>query len=237
MTIKGWAKKGAETYAITPTLAATIALGPLLGFVTLCILFAVPATRSTALWMIKENRPVELLTFGFLLLGGAKGLTLVRQTMKRKERAYIVGFYFLLSLGLLWTAMEEISWGQTFFRFATPSTWKAINMQSETNIHNLEVLGGRSELFRLAFGLGGMVGVWFSGSRMFRKIGVPIILLPTVIAITIHASVDLYVNIFRIEPQLAFLIDRSSEGTELLIGIIGVTYVWLNARMFDADGR
>lgn len=49
-------------------------------------------------------------------------------------------FYLLLGLFFLFAAGEEISWGQRFFNFSTPSYLAEINVQKEFNIHNIEVL-------------------------------------------------------------------------------------------------
>lgn len=34
-------------------------------------------------------------------------------------------------------AGEEVSWGQTYFRWRTPEAWATVNVQNETNVHNL----------------------------------------------------------------------------------------------------
>lgn len=42
----------------------------------------------------------------------------------------------MLTLSCLYVAMEEISWGQRLFGFASPAFFKAHNLQGETNLHN-----------------------------------------------------------------------------------------------------
>ncbi len=44
--------------------------------------------------------------------------------------------FALLAVSCLYVAMEEISWGQRVFNFASPDFFKANNLQSETNLHN-----------------------------------------------------------------------------------------------------
>ncbi len=46
-------------------------------------------------------------------------------------------FFALLSLSCFYVAMEEISWGQRIVGFSSPTFFKAKNLQSETNLHNL----------------------------------------------------------------------------------------------------
>jgi hypothetical protein len=43
----------------------------------------------------------------------------------------------LFALGGLFLALEEISWGQHFFNWASPEYFRRENLQRETNIHNL----------------------------------------------------------------------------------------------------
>jgi hypothetical protein len=48
-------------------------------------------------------------------------------------------FYFLLGILFLICFGEEISWGQRFFHWATPGWLESINVQGETNLHNIDV--------------------------------------------------------------------------------------------------
>ena len=53
--------------------------------------------------------------------------------------------YFILFLGIFLFICfgEEISWGQRIFGFTTSNSVKAINVQGETNFHNLIYIDGR----------------------------------------------------------------------------------------------
>lgn len=44
----------------------------------------------------------------------------------------------LLMFGALYTVIEEISWGQHYFGWATPAWIADLNRQNETNLHNIE---------------------------------------------------------------------------------------------------
>lgn len=48
-------------------------------------------------------------------------------------------YYFILGVVFFLAFSEEISWGQRFLGIATPVNYKDINVQSETNIHNLYI--------------------------------------------------------------------------------------------------
>ena len=133
--------------------------------------------------------------------------------------------------------MEEIAWGQQYFGFDTPTAWRSINVQGETTLHNIAHIHGRTEIFRLIFGLGGLVGVWLSFHPHFQKIGAPAILLPWFVVITLHAAVDVYNDIFPIEELFDYCIIMTSELVELLITISGFLYIILNSKMLSATWK
>ena len=54
-------------------------------------------------------------------------------------------FYIFLSFLFFFGGMEEISWGQRIFKFATPQIMKKINFQREFNFHNLRIFQGEFE--------------------------------------------------------------------------------------------
>jgi hypothetical protein len=49
---------------------------------------------------------------------------------------------------------EEISWGQRIFGWGTPGELQSINVQGETNIHNLDALNGNVRMVGMAFFIG-----------------------------------------------------------------------------------
>ncbi len=164
---------GAErTYGIRSSHVKAIVLFPFICVFFYVLFLALPPTRSAAVWTLRENRPVELLTFLFLLVGGVRGLVLAWQTRKCGERKLVFAFYTVLSVGLLITAMEEIAWGQWFFGFATPSFLSEVNVQGEVTLHNLRGFHGHSGFLRVTFGLGGLIGVSLS---FYRNAGTQII--------------------------------------------------------------
>ena len=60
-----------------------------------------------------------------------------KNTLYFKLSKYI---YVIYILGLLYYFFEEMSWGQHFFKWDTPSLLSEINDQNETNIHNISNL-------------------------------------------------------------------------------------------------
>ena len=72
-----------------------------------------------------------------LLLVAAAGMIAVRALAGRRARL-TVALAAGLCLGLFVTGMEEISWGQRLFGFATPERLAEMNWQSEFNLHNVQ---------------------------------------------------------------------------------------------------
>jgi hypothetical protein len=65
----------------------------------------------------------------------------LRKNGVQKNAKYLM---ILFSLGCFFVAFEEISWGQHIFNWVTPDSFSKINLQKETNIHNLQVIQGNN---------------------------------------------------------------------------------------------
>lgn len=93
--------------------------------------------------LTEEDGPIEwagalaLLTAGVLLF-------IVYYKDKRSNNFFLFKtrkniFYLLLGLFFVLGFLEEISWGQRVFGFATPKAIAAANDQGEANLHNLRI--------------------------------------------------------------------------------------------------
>ena len=60
-------------------------------------------------------------------------------TFKRNKNIFVLGLALMFFMGM----GEEISWGQRIIGFATPEEFKTVNVQNETNIHNLEIFNDK----------------------------------------------------------------------------------------------
>jgi hypothetical protein len=123
--------------------------------------------------------------------------------------------------------MEEIAWGQQLFKFETPDTFKQINAQQELTLHNINSLQGKSEIFRLIFGIGGLIGLSLNRSQSFKYLALPKILLPLLLIITLVTLFDFYADFYAINPNLNKLLYKLSELIEFLIGVSGFLYIFL----------
>ena len=228
--------KSQQTYCISSLTAKVIVLIPFAIILLYFILWSTPITRSLAYWMVLENRPVELLTFFSLFAAGIMGWKLAYKAKDNTQGAFTTGFYMIFSIGLLFVAMEEISWGQWFFGFETPAAVEAINKQKELNLHNIPGFHAPFEVLRVLFGVGGLFGVWLASQKFTRNIGSPAILSTWFVCIAILAGLDFHNYYFPYQRRTIFIIAaRMVEVLELLIGLSAFLYMWLNGRMFSKE--
>ena len=193
------------------------------------LLLVLPVTREFAIWMLEENKPIELLTFVFLIVGGIRGVILAWQLKQAREPKLVIIFYLLFSLGLLAIGAEEVAWGQWFVGFETPSALSEINTQNELTLHNLEIFNDHLEVFPLLFGIAGIISVRLNKSYLY-KIASPQVLLSWYLVITFMSAIDLIQDFFIIQEQFDYLMNYLDEAVEMLVGIAGFLYIWLNAK-------
>ena len=106
----------------------------------------------------EENGPHELLQVGLLLAGFVVAFqTFLR--MNRKTNPWLSFYIALAAFCCLIVAIEEMSWGQTLFKWGTPEGWAEINNQRETNIHNTSKWFNQKPRFLLEIGIliGGII--------------------------------------------------------------------------------
>jgi hypothetical protein len=201
------------------------------------LLIATPATRPFAREMSLENRPIELLTFGLLLLSAWLSLRLAFRARAHGESRLVWGFYLAFAIALFVVGMEEIAWGQTFFDWSTPEAWRGMNVQQEMTLHNLEPLHGRAGYFRVLFALGGLIGVMIARFAVFRPIAAPTLLLPWFLAVGLEAGASFYGLIVERDAGIDRGVRILSEMSELLIAIAALLYVVSNRTMLDRHWR
>jgi len=225
-----------RTYRIGSASVLAIMVAPFLVLGASFVLLSATATRAAMLWMLKENHPVEILTFALAFFCSLAALRLAGALRSHGGDTITCGFYTVFSLGLFVVAMEEIAWGQKLLGFDTPAVLHGLNRQDETTLHNMPGMHGRTEILRLAFGLGGIAGLFLSASRRLRPIATPRLLWPWFVVITAHAGIDYYADLVRIDHDFDFLIRRTSELVELLIGAAGFLYILLNWARLAREG-
>lgn len=201
-----------------------VAVAPFLIVAFYGMLLSAPSTRNRARWMMAENHHVELLTFASLFLAM---ILAARLAWKARRTTLVAVFWALFSAGLLFAAMEEVAWGQTFFGFETPQVLQGLNRQNELTLHNLPGLHNRTEFFRIAFGLGGIFGVWLYSRNRLRQIAPPPVLLSWFVLIAVLAGLDLLNDFYRIHKRFDKNIHELSEVVEMMVGFSALLFVWL----------
>lgn len=223
-------------YGVSNGGLAILAIAPFAAILALAVLIRMPATREATLWALRENSLVELPTFLILLGSGLYGLARVHARMPQRP-AWARWFMLAFSAGLLAVAMEEIAWGQWLLAFETPETFARLNRQGELTLHNLPGMQGKTELLRLAYGAGGLVGCACAAIPQLRVVAAPLLLLPCFGAIGGHATVDLYLDYDRRFVWTDYYFNRTAEGVELLVGLSAGLYLHCKSKAFAAVGR
>ena len=84
----------------------------------------------------------NLLEWGQFFLYLFSGILTILLAIKYKENKFLLVIYIILTLGLIFIAFEEISWGERIpflpNIFALPTELTERNVQGEQNIHNID---------------------------------------------------------------------------------------------------
>jgi len=90
-----------------------------------------------AAWMLPEG--YSFLELGHFFVPLAASLLAFRLLFHDYVRQHSLAFVWLLlcGIGCFYIAGEEHSWGQHFLNWNTPEYWAEINLQEETNLHNV----------------------------------------------------------------------------------------------------
>ncbi len=90
--------------------------------------------------LVREDEAIENIQAVFFLMGACLWFFAFYRTFKvdRSEKRRQI-FYILFFLLFLFFFLEEISWGQRIFGTSTPKDLEDVNLQDETNIHNIGI--------------------------------------------------------------------------------------------------
>lgn len=224
----------ADEIGLDPLLLRAMACVPWLLLAVFAVGLLIPDIEKQTYWLLRENHPIELLTFAFLMFGTMRGLSLAWRLKKTGERAWVWCFYAFFAVGLFLVGMEEVAWGQWLLGFETPASWKEWNVQGETTLHNYHGFQDKADLLRFGFGIGGCIGVFIGRWPGFTKVAVPSALLPLFGLILVHGTVDCITDFAFSSEQFGSYWNALSEYVEMVIGLGGFLYVALNARRLDA---
>lgn len=87
----------------------------------------------------REDGVYEYIQFFVLLISSILFFRLFIKN-PRSKNSFMKFFFLILALTFFVVSMEEISWGQRLLGFETPYHLNLINVQDETNIHNISFI-------------------------------------------------------------------------------------------------
>lgn len=105
--------------------------------------FTIDQTTYWKLFGILEEGLFEWVQFGCYVLASILGL-LTFITLRKSSLNFQSYIVLMFCLGCAFIALEEISYGQHIFKWDTPPQFASINLQNETNLHNLAVIQGNN---------------------------------------------------------------------------------------------
>jgi hypothetical protein len=116
-----------------------------------------------------EAGMVELATFLFLVIAIGFCVSSLTVTRRLGLSGFLKTWLLILIAGAAYFGLEEISYGQHMFGWGTADSWKELNDQGETNLHNVHALFDQVPRALLTLGIlvGGVILPLY---RHFREI-------------------------------------------------------------------
>ncbi|MCU0532792.1 MAG: hypothetical protein MUD14_02715 [Hydrococcus sp. Prado102] len=179
--------------------------------------------------MMGEGGFVEYGTTLTYILAFAFSLPIGNYFIRQKQK--ILGIiYYLLAAFFLFIALEEVSWGQTFFKWDTPDFLEEVNVQKETSLHNLVWFhySLRDAIIVVSF-LGG-VSWWIALSLKFTRKFKQFIkyLIPDWYLSSFFITCFILSVILKFQDSLTFFISKDQEFAELILSLGFFLFVLTN---------
>lgn len=219
-----------EVYRVGRITAWTLMAFPVVVVPTFGWFLALRDTHAATYVLLTENGPVELATFASFMAGAVAAALLAVRVARARGPRLASGFYGLFAVVSFLGAMEEISWGQSFFDFKTPWGLYNINEQGELNIHNMPGLMELNPMLLMLAGLVLSVALWMSFHPRLRPIGAPTLLAPYAATILATGTMCFLVYVFYFGAAFDLVVGMLSEVVEMLMGMTLLFYAVLNAR-------
>lgn len=225
--------KSAREWHVPVRTAYVIFLTPL---VVSLLLIPLRLEKSVYKFLLDEDQIFEWATFACFALGSVVGLS-IAWSQHRAGNRWAAALYLLFAAMMVFSAGEEISWGQRVVGFETPAELLDINKQEEFTLHNI---GETLSLFRAAMLVIGLFGsVAFLTNQEVRIeqywSGADALLVPPLFLATSFFVVFVY-RLFRlfVWRKSGFTITAYGEATEfwLAFGLLGFSVlVWRRQRI------
>lgn len=205
----------------------TIATVPIVLFSVFAVLWAIPATRDLATGRDERN-PIEIITFLAMAVAAVLAFRLAARVWRLGHSVLTTSFFVMFGIVAFIVAGDEIAWGQVLVELFRTGVDAAT--ASEVGIHELSALRERVEALRFGFAVVGVAGVFLTHTSRFRFLKVPIELLPWLLIIGALSFIDVIGDIVSLGTSFTDFLQRASELTEMMIGVVVLMYIWERTR-------
>ncbi len=192
------------------------------------------AFRPLFVAVTSEDGLVEWLQVAALVMIALWAGRLARDLQRHADRPRSA-LYALVTVGALFVAIEEISWGQRIVGLVTPDAIAELNRQGETNVHNIPFVQrafGLAELAAAGYALVAGLVVAVLQPRVRRLY----VLVPPAFLASAFAIPAIYrLARYTIVPQAGQSINRVGELAELSLYAGILAFVVLALRRLRAE--
>ena len=203
---------------------------PCVGSILFVLAMLSDTLRPHLLPWVRENGPIELMTFGLALAAGLFGFIVARKASRSSASFFTGVFLYLFATGSLLVALEEIAWGQTFLNYNAPSYFLENNAQQEVTLHNLNGMHGASDYLCMVFGLTGLIGLYGFRGEKWAGIAVPPRLFSLLVTITAGSVLSVAQGIWYFSSPEFALGRKLAELLELWVALAAFLYAWHHFR-------
>lgn len=202
------------TWRTSWRIAGAVFYGTIVGGVLVAVSVA---HRPTFRFVTREDSVLEWPQF-LAFATAAVFAALAAARLYPGRRLLLAVFFALMGVSCLFIAGEEISWGQRILGFETSETWREINKQDETTLHNVE---GVLVIFNGAMLLISTIAVVASLVFLRRRpAGLLGWLVPPSYMVPAFATMMVYKTVrFTILPESSFTVVKLGEWAELCLAV------------------
>jgi lysylphosphatidylglycerol synthetase-like protein (DUF2156 family) len=125
--------ESAAMWGVPRSVASGIFWAPLFGGVALAL---ARSNKEIYRFLLEEDGPIEWAQFLCFVVAAVVAAAVARELWQRGDR-WLGYAGWVVALGLVFIAGEEIAWGQRIVGFTTPEAVLATNWQGEMTLHNM----------------------------------------------------------------------------------------------------
>ena len=123
-------------------------------------------SRQVVTRINSENGPIELGTALLFFIACVASAVLAWKVRYRPRKVFLA----ILAVGFFFCTGEELSWGQHLFGWEAPESMAKVNVQAETNLHNLSGYFADHAFIAGVFFCGGILPFLAAFSPVWRRV-------------------------------------------------------------------